>query len=107
MSDTERELVSAWLDDDRDLRIPDTEWGHSLAQAIKALVGQADAHDPQARAEERERIAEAIEALEYSRPEVSAAVRSGVSLEYIEGWDSACLTAARIARAEPTDTEVE
>lgn len=32
------EIVSAWLDDDEGLRIPDTEWGRSLYDAIRTLL---------------------------------------------------------------------
>lgn len=38
MPDSTTDIVTAWLDDDEALRIPDTEWGRELHAALTDLV---------------------------------------------------------------------
>lgn len=40
LGEVEQRIVRDWLDDDEQMRVPDTEWGHALYQAITDLVAR-------------------------------------------------------------------
>lgn len=72
--------------------------GRSLTSEQEVYGARYDRMIESVRAEERERIARNIEALEHTRDEVRDRIRGGFSVDWSSGFDSAVADAARVAR---------